>query len=51
MPSSRPLPRPCLNAGKPVQPLSTPRVKIVGALHASHIVHVLFGGHADDARD
>ncbi len=25
--------------------------EIVGALHASHIVHVLFGGHSDDAAD
>jgi glycine betaine/proline transport system ATP-binding protein len=25
--------------------------EIVGALHASHIVHVLFGGHADDAAE
>jgi len=25
--------------------------KIVGALHASHIVHVLFGGHSDEAAE
>ena len=35
-----------LNAGKPVAVVDDTG-EIVGALHASHIVHVLFGGHAD----
>ena len=35
-----------LNAGKAV-PVVDDTGEIVGALHASHIVHVLFGGHAD----
>ena len=34
-----------LNAGKPV-PVVDAAGEIVGALHASHIVHVLFGGHS-----
>ncbi len=37
-----------LNAGKPVQVVDDAG-EVVGALHASHIVHVLFGGHADHA--
>ncbi|UCH40418.1 MAG: betaine/proline/choline family ABC transporter ATP-binding protein [Gammaproteobacteria bacterium] len=36
-----------LNAGKPV-PVVDSAGEIVGALHASHIVHVLFGGHSDN---
>ena len=34
-----------LNAGKPVQVVDAAG-EVVGALHASHIIHVLFGGHA-----
>ncbi len=39
-----------LNAGKPV-PVVDEAGEIVGALHASHIVHVLFGGHADHSAE
>ncbi len=39
-----------LNAGKPV-PVVDEAGEIVGALHASHIVHVLFGGHAEQAAE
>ena len=37
-----------LNAGKPV-PVIDAAGEIVGALHASHIVHVLFGDHSGQA--
>jgi len=39
-----------LNSDKPVKVVDTAG-EIVGALHASHIVHVLFGGHADHVDD
>ena len=39
-----------LSTDKPV-PVIDAAGEIVGALHASHIIHALFGGHADDAAD
>lgn len=39
-----------LSTDKPV-PVVDAAGEIVGALHASHIIHALFGGHTDDSAD
>jgi glycine betaine/proline transport system ATP-binding protein len=39
-----------LSSDKPVAVVDSAG-EIVGALHASHIIHVLFGGHSDDAAE